>query len=90
MTEIVENGPWEAYQEDSPAGYEIGVESNDFTHDARLIVYGDFEDLDQKFAYAQEIAKRLNSVNLSDGPLRIEIKKLRHQLKMCKCLNSHS
>ena len=62
MSEIVENGPWRARREDSTCSnqYEIFIESEDFTHDVRLIVDGDFEGADERFAYAEEIARRLN------------------------------
>lgn len=54
---IKERGPWSANRE----GRHIWIESNDFTHDGRLYVNGDFESNDQRFAYAQEIARRLNA-----------------------------
>ena len=62
MSEIVENGPWKAGRENSSCSdqYEIFIESEDFTHDARLIVDGDFEGPEQRLAYAEEIARRLN------------------------------
>lgn len=66
-TEIIEKGPWEAYWEKyGDDYYRAYVESEDFTHDAQLVVDGDFESRDQKFAYAQEIAKRLNAWSVSD------------------------
>ncbi len=61
MSEIVEKGPWKAGQEPSFVGCETYVESEDFTHDVRLIVDGDFEGHEQRFTYAEEIAKRLNA-----------------------------
>ena len=62
MVEIVEKGPWKARREDSTCSdqYEIFIESEDFTHDVRLIVDGDFEGAEQRLAYAEEIARRLN------------------------------
>ena len=65
MAEIVENGPWKAGQEQAFVGRETYIESEDFTHDVRLIVDGDFEGPEQCFAYAEEIAKRLNTVSNS-------------------------
>lgn len=56
MSEIIENGPWKVNR-DARGTY---VESGDFTHDVRLYVNGDFRDLEQRVAYAEEIAKRLN------------------------------
>lgn len=55
--EIVERGPWTARQ-DGPKTF---VESEDFTHDVRLYVDGDFSSPEQKLAYAEEIARRLNA-----------------------------
>lgn len=40
---------------------EIFVESEDFTHDVRLYVNGDFESDEQKMRYAKSIADKLNS-----------------------------
>ncbi len=51
-----ENGPWSVNE----AGDRI--DSGDFTHDASLIVYGDFADDEQKRKYAQLIADRLNAL----------------------------
>ena len=61
MSEIVENGPWRVGREKSFVGWDTFVESEDFTHDARLIVDGDFEGPEQRLAYAEEIARRLNA-----------------------------
>lgn len=59
---IVERGPWEVL-----TGYEgeahkptVFIHSDDFTHDVMLRVFGDFESHEQKLAYGQEIARRLN------------------------------
>lgn len=57
--EIKERGPWRAGE--TKERNQAFVESDDFTHDVRLYVNGDFEDNDQRFAYAEEIARRLNS-----------------------------
>lgn len=62
MSEIVENGPWKAGKEKAFVGHEVFVESEDFTHDVRLIVDGDFEGADERFVYAEEIARRLNTL----------------------------
>jgi len=53
---VYDNGKWEVCVD----GYAVWLDSDDFTHDASLQVAGDFKDLPQKFAYAKEIAKRLN------------------------------
>ncbi len=37
------------------------IESDDFTHDVRLKIDGDFESDEQRIAYAKEIARRLNN-----------------------------
>lgn len=52
---VYDNGKWSA-----KVDKKIFVESDDFTHDVRLYIDGDFEDDLQKLAYAKEIAKRLN------------------------------
>lgn len=52
-------GPWYAALGDTqPERAYIG--SDDFTHDVRLYVNGDFTDLQQRLAYAREVAQRLN------------------------------
>ena len=58
MMGVIERGPWEVGKTSDGRVY---LQSNDFTHDVRLYVNGDFLDDDQKLAYAEEIAKRLNS-----------------------------
>ena len=59
---IEERGPWSARQDkQQPWEQRVWIESDDFTHDVRLYVHGDFESSDQRFAYAQEIARRLNA-----------------------------
>ncbi|SCU75590.1 hypothetical protein CNECB9_2370164 [Cupriavidus necator] len=55
--EIIESGPWKARHDNG----KVFVESDDFTHDVRLYVNGDFASLEQKLAYAEEIARRLNA-----------------------------
>jgi hypothetical protein len=59
---IEERGPWSAGQDKQQAWEQrVWIESDDFAHDVRLYVNGDFESHDQRFAYAQEIARRLNA-----------------------------
>lgn len=58
MESVVENGKWRHGQDNG----RVYVESDDFTHDVRLYVNGDFASNEQKLAYAAEIASRLNSV----------------------------
>lgn len=66
---ISETGPWKIYK--SPEKYvpgmsifgianDIGIASDDLTHDAILWIYGDFSNDKQRLAYAKEISKRLN------------------------------
>ena len=38
----------------------VWIQSSDFHHDARLHITGDFANELLKFAYAEELAKRLN------------------------------
>ncbi len=54
---IEEKGPWSAAFGNGKAF----IESDDFTHDVRLYVSGDFESIKQKVEYAEEIARRLNT-----------------------------
>ena len=68
MSEIVELGPWTAGLDHPSQGYEVYVQSEDFTHDVRLIVDGDFEGPEQCLAYAKEIADRLNLMNPRKTP----------------------
>jgi hypothetical protein len=59
---IQERGPWLAGRDKQQAWkQQVWIESDDFTHDVRLDVTGDFESDGHKFAYAQEIARRLNA-----------------------------
>ena len=50
-----DKGPWTV----SPDGSVI--ESDDFTHDVQIQIYGDFFDSAQKKMYADNIAKKLNA-----------------------------
>jgi len=64
---IKEDGIWTigVYPDtDRPENLNVYINSDDFTHDVMLCVNGDFESLEQKKAYAEEIAKRLNYYNL--------------------------
>jgi len=38
----------------------VFLQSDDFTHDARLYIDGDFIDMKHKIRYAENLAKRLN------------------------------
>lgn len=53
---VEESGPWAAGYSDG----KVFVESEDFTHDVRLYVDGDFGSTDNRKKYAEEIARRLN------------------------------
>ena len=55
--EVNEQGPWKA---ELWKAEQVVVASDDFEHDARLLVLGDFSDEGQRMQYAQEIARRLN------------------------------
>ncbi len=59
--QIEEHGPWNARQKGDDHVRGTYVESDDFTHDVRLYVNGDFSNMEQRLAYAEEIAKRLNA-----------------------------
>ncbi len=64
--EVVERGKWRAAF-DKGAPEKVFVESDDFTHDVRLYVNGDFADEWQKLQYAQQIARMLNAFKLPTG-----------------------
>ncbi|BCG50280.1 hypothetical protein [Ralstonia phage RP13] len=56
---VVENGPWKAGRQ----GLKVWIESDDFTHDVLMVVSGDFATTDDKFKYAEEMCRRLNTHN---------------------------
>lgn len=56
MKKIWDLGPWSV----NTSGTEVHVESEDFTHDVSLRVYGDFKDKRERVAYAKFIAGKLN------------------------------
>lgn len=60
---IREEGTWSVEVYPKPDGTNVYIASDDFHHDVMLRVGGDFADLNQKKAYAEEIAKRLNYYN---------------------------
>lgn len=59
-------GPW--YAEVDPLMGHARIVSDDATHDVVLRVDGNFKSLDEKRAYTEDIARRLND---SIGPLRV-------------------
>lgn len=67
--QIEERGPWNARQQSDDHIKGVFVESDDFTHDVRLYVNGDFASGEQKLAYAKEIAKRLNAWEVHNAEL---------------------
>ena len=52
----MDKGPWTVSNREG----DVRIDSGDFTHDASLIVYGDFRDTKTKVQYARFIAKLLN------------------------------
>ena len=60
---IREEGTWSVKVYPKTDSNAIYIASDDFHHDVMLRVGGDFVDLNQKKAYAEEIAKRLNYYN---------------------------
>lgn len=62
---IEESGPWMA---GVASDGRVFVESDDFTHDVRLYVNGDFTGPEQKLEYAREIVKRLNAFSPDQAP----------------------
>lgn len=67
MSEIVERGPFRAFHRKLGS---FGVMSEDFTHYVVLHITGDFKDENQRAAYAEEIALRLNQSG--QGPMPAE------------------
>lgn len=57
-----DRGPWTAGRDNAAEKFvcRTFVESDDFHHDVRLYINGDFSDDEQRFAYAQWLADRLN------------------------------
>src|SRR5690625_3225709 len=67
--EPVDKGPWKAGVNRSDK--RTFIESDDFTHDVRLYVDGDFADQDEKLAYALGIADQLNAAPQPAKPVRV-------------------
>ena len=61
-----DRGPWRA--EVDPLMGHARIASDDASHDVVLRVDGNFKTLDEKRAYTEDIARRLND---SIGPLRV-------------------
>jgi hypothetical protein len=60
--EPFDRGPW-SYRTDLKASTHLGryfVESDDFSHDVRLYINGDFADDDARRAYGEALARTLN------------------------------
>lgn len=60
-----DTGPWivGTWRAENPQGLQrVVLQSDDFTHDVALVVSGDFEDFDQKLAYAKRLAERMNEM----------------------------
>lgn len=54
-----DKGPWEAKRRISDGKW--CVQSDDFTHDVQLIIYGNFDDASEQEAYAHALARQLNA-----------------------------
>lgn len=66
VREKVDVGPWSAGETSDGRAY---LESNDFVHDVRLYVDGDFSWPGDKLNYAKGIARQLNSAPVSAEPV---------------------
>jgi hypothetical protein len=59
-----DRGPWRAdvwrRQEGDAENVRVVITSDDFDHDAALVVTGDFETFEAKVAYAEDLAARMN------------------------------
>lgn len=62
-----ENGPWTV---DEWSDGKLALQSQDFHHDAALLISGDFGTPEIKRAYADEICRRLNAMNPPPNGLR--------------------
>jgi hypothetical protein len=60
MNKIIEKGPFRGRAWATGGSVKIVIASDDFTHDVVLEVHGDFESIEEKQRYANEIARRLN------------------------------
>lgn len=58
---VPDKGPWRAAHDKNETRRAF-IESDDFTHDVRLYVNGDFATDEQRMDYARQIAQRLNAV----------------------------
>lgn len=62
---VYDKGPWvvKVTEKNGDCGPEndVRLNSDDFTHDASLIVYGDFKNLNEKKKYAQFVCDLLNA-----------------------------
>lgn len=70
-TSIRDKGPWRARSSGSGDAKRWFLESDDFTHDVRLYLNGDFADDAQRQAYLDDLARRLNAggeATLRKGP----------------------
>lgn len=56
MKKIWDSGPWEVSNHKD----DVRLNSDDFTHDASLVVYGDFRNTREKIQYAKYIMGILN------------------------------
>lgn len=54
---VNENGPWRVIELND----RFSIVSDDFTHDVALSLSGNFSSTEQRRAYAQEVAKALNT-----------------------------
>jgi hypothetical protein len=83
-----DKGPWryrhfpEAQQRD----HRCFVESDDFAHDVRLYISGDFADDEQRAAYGYALAARLNGRWSGGLAVALQIKLLKADIGSCKCL----
>jgi hypothetical protein len=62
---IADEGPWQVdvwkpVESDKDKRSRVVLQSHQFQHDVALIVTGDFEDMAQRMAYAEALAKQLN------------------------------
>ncbi len=64
----LDKGPWRVVTASPNEGGKTFLESDDFTHDARLYVSGDFATVAERELYAMALAKVLNDALRPPNP----------------------
>ena len=78
MPKPVLRGPWFV---DKWGDGKLAIQSEDFVYDAALLLSGDFESQDQKFAYALKVSDTLNFMNALTTTGKENLQKILELLK---------